>query len=103
MAPVAIAEQVKEAMTEHEAILDVNAVNGYLNIRANPVWLAGRLLGGDVRHMASGSRREVLIEHTSANPNGRSMWASPKRHPWRHPRALAPIVGRQRHGGVLRR
>ena len=70
MAPVAIAEQVKEAMTEHEAIHDVNAVNGYLNIRANPVWLAGRLLGGDVRYMASGSRREVLIEHTSANPNG---------------------------------
>ena len=70
MAPVAIAEQVKAAMTEHEAILEVNAVNGYLNIRANPVWLAGRLLGGDVRHMASGTRREVLIEHTSANPNG---------------------------------
>ena len=61
MAPAA--EQVKEAMTEHEAILEVNAVNGYLNIRANPVWLAGRLLGGDVRHMANGSRREVLIEH----------------------------------------
>ena len=70
MAPIAIAEQVKDAMTEHEAILEVNAVNGYLNIRANPVWLAGRLLGGDVRHMANGSRREVLIEHTSANPNG---------------------------------
>ena len=70
MAPVAIAEQVKQAMTEHEAILEVNAVNGYLNIRANPLWLAGRLLSGDVRHMANSSRREVLIEHTSANPNG---------------------------------
>lgn len=70
MAPVAIAEKIKDAMNDHEAILEVNAVNGYLNIRANPVWLAGRLLNGDVRHMAGDSRREVLIEHTSANPNG---------------------------------
>ncbi len=70
MAPAAIAEQVKEAMKDHEAILEVNAVNGYLNIRANPAWLAGRLLKGDVRHAHGGTRREVLIEHTSANPNG---------------------------------
>ena len=70
MAPAAIAEQVKEAMKDHDAILEVNAVNGYLNIRANPKWLAGRLLKGDVRHAHGGSRREVLIEHTSANPNG---------------------------------
>ena len=70
MAPSSIAEAIKTAMDEHVAIREVNAVNGYLNIRAEPAWLAGRLLNGDVRHEASGARRAVLIEHTSANPNG---------------------------------
>ena len=70
MAPASIAEAIKNAMDEHVAIREVNAVNGYLNIRAEPAWLAGRLLNGDVRHEASGARRAVLIEHTSANPNG---------------------------------
>ena len=70
MAPASIAEAIKTAMDEHVAIREVNAVNGYLNIRAEPAWLAGRLLNGDVRHEASGARRAVLIEHTSANPNG---------------------------------
>ena len=70
IAPAAIAERIKNAMKEHEAILEVNAVNGYLNIRASPTWLASSLLNGAVRYKNTGSRREVLIEHTSANPNG---------------------------------
>ena len=70
MAPPLIAENIKAAMAKHEAILEVNAVNGYLNIRADPTWLANRLLDEGVRLGANDGRREVLIEHTSANPNG---------------------------------
>ena len=70
MAPPVIAENIKAAMAKHEAILEVNAVNGYLNIRADPTWLANRLLDEGVRLGANDGRREVLIEHTSANPNG---------------------------------
>ena len=69
-APAAIAEEIQGAMEKHEAILEVKAVNGYLNIRADPAWLARRLLNGGVRHATEGKRRDVLIEHTSANPNG---------------------------------
>ncbi len=70
MAPTVIAENIKAAMAKHEAILEVNAVNGYLNVRADPAWLANRLLNEGVRLGANDGRREVLIEHTSANPNG---------------------------------
>ena len=69
-APADIAEALRSAMPEHEAILDVKAVNGYLNVRASPVWLANRLLDGATLRTENAQRREVLIEHTSANPNG---------------------------------
>ncbi|MEL0331687.1 MAG: arginine--tRNA ligase [Candidatus Poseidoniales archaeon] len=69
-APATIAEQLKDKIGTHPAIGEVNAVNGYLNIRASPTWLASSLLNGAVRYGNTGSRREVLIEHTSANPNG---------------------------------
>jgi arginyl-tRNA synthetase len=69
-APADIAEALRAAMPEHEAILDVKAVNGYLNVRASPVWLANRLLDGATMRAENVQRREVLIEHTSANPNG---------------------------------
>ena len=69
MAPAAIAEQLCEAIPAHPAVESSKAVNGYLNIRASPAWLANQLLAG--LHRSSGKeRREVLIEHTSANPNG---------------------------------
>ena len=66
MAPVAIAEQLCEAIPDHAAVESITAVNGYLNIRASPAWLADQLLAGDHRS-TEGKRREVLIEHTSAN------------------------------------
>ena len=69
-APADIADAVREAMPEHEAISDVQAVNGYLNIRVSPIWLANRLLDGTTLGGENTQRREVLIEHTSANPNG---------------------------------
>jgi arginyl-tRNA synthetase len=68
--PVEIAQAVCEAMGTHESLEEVHAVNGYVNFRVNPRWLAKQLLTHGVE---SGSRiepRSVLIEHTSANPNG---------------------------------
>jgi len=70
MAPVEIAQTLCEAMDTHESILEVNAVNGYLNIKANPSWLARHLLNDGLSNGADAQKRQVLIEHTSANPNG---------------------------------
>ena len=69
MAPAAIAEQLAEAIPAHPSLESINAVNGYLNFRASPAWLAQQLLEGGHR-TTNDTRREVLIEHTSANPNG---------------------------------
>lgn len=69
MAPAAIAEQLAASIPAHPSLESTNAVNGYLNFRASPVWLAQQLLEGRHRVM-NDSHREVLIEHTSANPNG---------------------------------
>ena len=68
--PVSIAEELRAAMENHESIGDINAVNGYLNIRVNPVWLANHLLSVGVDNGMERAKRSVLIEHTSANPNG---------------------------------
>ena len=70
MAPAEIAQTLCEAMDTHESILEVNAVNGYLNIKANPSWLARHLLNDGLSNGADAQKRQVLIEHTSANPNG---------------------------------
>ena len=70
MAPAAIAESLKDTMRPHDAVSDVTAVNGYLNLRASPSWLAKQLLAGNGRHAGTENRTDVLIEHTSANPNG---------------------------------
>ena len=70
MAPAAIAEQLCVALPAHEAVDSITAVNGYLNVRASPAWLAQQVLAGKHRQSGHEARREVLIEHTSANPNG---------------------------------
>ncbi|MFZ8906648.1 MAG: arginine--tRNA ligase [Poseidonia sp.] len=69
MAPASIAEQLAEAIPPHPSLESITAVNGYLNLRAAPAWLAQQLLAGHHR-TSRDERREVLIEHTSANPNG---------------------------------
>ena len=69
MAPASIAEQLAEAIPPHPSLESITAVNGYLNLRASPAWLAQQLLAGHHR-TSRDERREVLIEHTSANPNG---------------------------------
>ena len=74
-APPAIAEAVAEAMATHEAVGEVNAVGGYLNIKASPIWLASTILRSPQTHghpfgQCQPTGRKILIEHTSANPNG---------------------------------
>lgn len=74
-APPAIAEALSEALAPHEAIGQVSAVAGYLNIKADPVWLARTILASPEVHghpfgQCQPTGRKILIEHTSANPNG---------------------------------
>jgi arginyl-tRNA synthetase len=70
MAPAAIAEALADAMETHPSLLETHAVNGYLNLRANPHWLASIMLTQGLDNGMERTRRRVLIEHTSANPNG---------------------------------
>ena len=70
MAPAEIAQTLCETMGTHEAIQEINAVNGYLNIKANPAWLAKHMLEQGLNNGVPSEQRQVLIEHTSANPNG---------------------------------
>lgn len=75
MPPPAIAEAIARSMGDHDAVGEVNAVGGYLNIKANPMWLASTILHSPQTHgYPFGQRqptgRKILIEHTSANPNG---------------------------------
>lgn len=70
MAPADIAQSLCNAMEDHEAIQEVKAVGGYLNIKTDPVWLAQHLLGVGLSNGVEYEKRQVLIEHTSANPNG---------------------------------
>ena len=75
MAPQAIADELAESFPMIDALRSVSSVNGYLNFKANPEWLADAILSGEV-HVGSAldnsgkTGEKVLIEHTSANPNG---------------------------------
>ena len=75
MAPQAIADELAESFPLGDALLSVSSVNGYLNFKANPEWLADAILSNKIAVgsalVNTGSTGEkVLIEHTSANPNG---------------------------------
>jgi arginyl-tRNA synthetase len=69
-APVAIAEAMAVTIKPHPSVLEIHAVNGYLNIRVDPSWLATKLLSDGLGNGMERTPRTVLIEHTSANPNG---------------------------------
>ena len=74
-APQAISDALAEQFPSIEALLNVSSVNGYLNFTANPEWLADSVLSNqvDIGSALKNSGRtgeNVLIEHTSANPNG---------------------------------
>ena len=73
--PIDIAEDISSSIEETTEIGEITSTAGYLNFKANPKWLASQLLSGNVRiGDAYGNKpstgRQVLIEHTSANPNG---------------------------------
>ena len=61
--PAEIAEQLASSLSGE---FDVAAVGGYLNFKAKSEWLARNVMSID----SAPGNTEVLIEHTSANPNG---------------------------------
>ncbi|MGB2346504.1 MAG: arginine--tRNA ligase [Candidatus Poseidoniaceae archaeon] len=73
--PQAISDELAEMFPPLDALLHVSSVNGYLNFKANPEWLADAILSNEV-HVGTALKNtgrtgeKVLIEHTSANPNG---------------------------------
>ena len=75
MAPQAIADELAASFPSIDALLSVTSVNGYLNFKANPQWLANVVLSNEI-YVGSALTNsgktgdKVLIEHTSANPNG---------------------------------
>ncbi len=73
--PVAIAEEIASSIEKTTEIGEISSAAGYLNFKANPKWLVSELLSNKIRiGDAFGGKpctgRKVLIEHTSANPNG---------------------------------
>ena len=48
-APQQIAEVIANEFPEIDCLQSINAVNGYLNFKANPIWLAEQILSGEVR------------------------------------------------------
>ncbi len=73
--PILIAEEISSSIEKTTEIGEISSAAGYLNFKANPKWLVSQLLSGNIRiGDAYGEKpstgRKVLIEHTSANPNG---------------------------------
>ena len=61
--PVEIAGELASLLSGD---FEVNVAGGYLNFKAKPDWLASKVMSG----IEMPGNRNVLIEHTSANPNG---------------------------------
>jgi len=75
MAPQAIADELAASFPPMDALLSVSSVNGYLNFKAHPEWLANAILSdeiyvGNALENSGKTGERVLLEHTSANPNG---------------------------------
>ncbi|DAC56654.1 MAG TPA: arginine--tRNA ligase, partial [Candidatus Poseidoniales archaeon] len=75
MAPNMIAEQLQSTIKTTEVIPEVNSTSGYLNFKISSAWLtkfvlSGQIRVGDAKGKYPSGERSVLIEHTSANPNG---------------------------------
>tara|TARA_Y100000766_G_scaffold54015_1_gene43774 strand:+ start:6181 stop:7962 length:1782 start_codon:yes stop_codon:yes gene_type:complete len=73
--PVDIAQKLSSIIPQHDAIGEVNAVGGYLNFKADSAWMAKIVLNngiriGDAYGKKPNNKSNILIEHTSANPNG---------------------------------
>ena len=75
MAPQAIADELADSFPPLDALLSVSSVNGYLNFKAHPEWLVNAILSdqiyvGNALENSGKTGERVLLEHTSANPNG---------------------------------
>ena len=75
MAPQAIADELADSFPPLDALLSVSSVNGYLNFKAHPEWLVNAILSeqiyvGNALKNSGKTGERVLLEHTSANPNG---------------------------------
>ncbi len=75
MAPNQIAVKLNSMIESDEIIEQINSTAGYLNFKSSRKWLAefiisGKIRVGDAEVNSSSSGKSVLIEHTSANPNG---------------------------------
>jgi len=75
MAPNDIAEKLNATIESDDIIDDVNSTAGYLNFKASRKWLAEYIISGNIRIgdaevNSTDGGKSVLIEHTSANPNG---------------------------------
>ena len=73
--PIEIADTRSQTLPKNSALGEVNAVAGYLNIKADPHWLANQVMNngvriGDAYGKKPAVEQQILIEHTSANPNG---------------------------------
>jgi len=78
--PVQVAKDLSEALQLrksqdadlNEVLLSVEEINGYINFMTNPAWIAKQILSqyDENSGKAANKGHRVLIEHTSANPNG---------------------------------
>lgn len=72
--PNQVADEIADILSAKISIADVISTNGYVNFKASSQWLATNVIEGRITLNSatenSGNGKKVLIEHTSANPNG---------------------------------
>ncbi len=69
--PIKIAEDISLKINKIiQEDIQVNAVNGYINFNVKPKWLAKKLFIEGFDLFNNEVKSKILIEHTSANPNG---------------------------------
>lgn len=73
-APNQVADEIADTLSAKISIADVISTNGYVNFKASAQWLATNVIEGRITVNSatenSTEGKKVLIEHTSANPNG---------------------------------
>lgn len=73
-APNQVADEIADKLSARISNADVLSTNGYVNFKASAQWLATNVIEGRITVNSATENSEegkkVLIEHTSANPNG---------------------------------
>ena len=69
--PIQIAEEIaskaKKIIGED---ISISSINGYVNFYSDPKWLIKKIILEKYEFFEDDSKSKILIEHTSANPNG---------------------------------